>query len=109
MTQRLAKLNYRDTGFLSNATPEERDKTIALSMYYQIGSYDPSNKFAVNYRNKDVLQLYKTYAEEKMIKTNALIEICNYIHNIEERMTLEKEKANDKDKNKIKNENKNKT
>ena len=109
MTQRLAKLNYRDTGFLSNATREERDKTIALSMYYEIGSYDPSNKFVVNYRNKDVLQLYKTYAEQKMIKTNALIEICNYIHNIEERMTLEKEKANDKDKNKVKNENKNKT
>ena len=44
-----------------------------------------------------------------MIKTNALIEIYNYIHDIEERMTLEKEKANDKDKNKVKNENKNKT
>ena len=102
MTQRLAKLNYRDTGFLSNATPEERDKTIALSMYYQIGSYDPSNKFAVNYRNKDVLQLYKTYAEEKMIKTNALIEICNYIHDIEEHMTLEKEKVIIKIKIKIK-------
>ena len=26
MTQKLAKLNYRDTGFLSNATNEERNK-----------------------------------------------------------------------------------
>ena len=33
MTQRLEKLNYRDTGFLSNATDEERTQIIALSMY----------------------------------------------------------------------------
>ena len=109
MTQRLAKLNYRGTGFLSNATPEERNKIIALSMYYQIGRYDPSSKFVVNYRNKDVLQLYKKYTEKKMIKTNALIEIYNHIHDIEERMTLEKEKANNKERTKDKNKKKKKT
>ena len=102
MTQRLAKLNYRDTGFLSNATPEERNKIIALSMYYQIGRYDPSSKFVVNYRNKDVLQLYKKYTEKKMIKINAFIEIYNHIHDIEEHMTLEKEKVIIKIKIKIK-------
>ena len=45
MTQRLAKLNYRETGFLSNATDEERKRIIALPMYYQIGKLDPSNPF----------------------------------------------------------------
>ena len=30
MTQRLAKFNYRDTSFLSNATPKESNKIIAL-------------------------------------------------------------------------------
>ena len=79
MTQRLTKLNYRDTGFLSNATPEERNK-IALSIYYQIGRYDPSNKFVVNYRKKDVLQLYREYTEEKMIITNSLIQIYAYLY-----------------------------
>ena len=79
MTQRLTKLNYRDTGFLSNATPEERNK-ISLSIYYQIGRYDPSNKFVVNYRKKDVLQLYREYTEEKMIITNSLIQIYAYLY-----------------------------
>ena len=45
MTQKLAKLNFRDTGFLSNATQEEKNRTIALAMYYQIGRLDPSNTF----------------------------------------------------------------
>ena len=39
MTQRLAKLNYRDTGFLSNATDEERKRIIALLMDYQQASW----------------------------------------------------------------------
>ena len=45
MTQRLAKLNYRDTGFLSNVTDERRQQVIALLMYYQIGKFDPPNQF----------------------------------------------------------------
>lgn len=36
MTQKLAKLNFRDTGFPSNATTEEKNSIIALSMYYQL-------------------------------------------------------------------------
>ena len=45
MTQKLAKLNFRETGFLSNATQDERNRIIALAMYYQIGRFDPSNTF----------------------------------------------------------------
>ena len=45
MTQKLAKLNFRETGFLSNATQDERNRIIALAMYYQIGRLDPSNTF----------------------------------------------------------------
>ena len=59
MTKKLAKLNYRDTGFLSNATAKKKNDVISLSMYYHIGKYDPSNQFIVNYRNKDNLELFK--------------------------------------------------
>ena len=64
MTQKLAKFNYRDTGFLINATADEKNQIIALSMYYKIGRYDPSNKFITTYSNKDVLELYKQYTQK---------------------------------------------
>ena len=57
MIQGLAKLNFTDTGFLSNGITEERNRTIALSMYYQLRRLDPSNKFVTEYRSKDILQL----------------------------------------------------
>ena len=49
MTHKLAKMSYRDTGFLNNAIEEERKQIIGLSINYQIGRYDPSNIFIVNY------------------------------------------------------------
>ena len=90
MTQKLAKFNYRDTGFLVNATADERNQIIALSMYYQIGRYDPSNKFITTYSNKDVLELYKQYTQKIIIKTNALITIYTYIYEIEQHVKLNK-------------------
>ena len=40
MTQKLAKLIFRDTGFLTNATKEEKNCIIALRIYYQIRRFD---------------------------------------------------------------------
>ena len=37
MTQKLATPNYRDNGFLINATNEERNKIMAHAMHYQLG------------------------------------------------------------------------
>ena len=68
MTQKLAKSNYRDTRFLSNATANEKNKKIILSMYQQTGRFDPSNKFIVNYRNKDIINIVKQYMLEKLHK-----------------------------------------
>ena len=75
MTEKLATISYRDTGFLTNATKDERNCIIALSMYYQIGRFDPSNTFLKTYSNKEVLKLVKTYTEQKLLKTNALVQI----------------------------------
>lgn len=75
MTEKLAKLSYGDTGFLTNATKDERNQIIVLSMYYQIGRFDPSNTFLKNYSNKEVLKLANMYTEQKLLKTNALVQI----------------------------------
>lgn len=99
MTQKLAKLNYRDTGFLSNATTGEREKIIALWMYYQIGRFDPSNQFIRTYRNKNIISMVKQYTIEKLHKKNALTNIFMYIYAIEERME-KKNINNDNVKNK---------
>ena len=99
MTQKLAKLNYRDTRFLSNATTGEREKIIALSMYYQIGRFDPSNQFICTYRKKNIINMVKQYTIEKLHKTNTLTNIFMYIHAIEERME-KKNINNDNVKNK---------
>lgn len=75
MTEKLAKLSYRDTGFLTNPTKDERNHIIALTMYYQIGCFNPSNTSLKNYSNKEVLKLARTYTEQKLLKTNSLVQI----------------------------------
>ena len=74
MTEKLATMSYRDTSFLTDATKDERNRIIALSMYYQIGRFNPSNTFLKTYSNKEVLKLVKTYTEQKLLKTNALVQ-----------------------------------
>ena len=93
MTKKLAKLNYRDTGFLSNATKDEKNRMIALSIYYQTGRFDPSKAFIKNYRNKDIIKLFKNYTEEKLLKTNTLTQIYIYTSQVEEHMKLDKTKS----------------
>ena len=41
MTQKLAKLNFRDTAFLSNATQDEKIKIMTLSMYIKSDAFTP--------------------------------------------------------------------
>lgn len=65
-------------------------------MYYQIGRYDPFNAFIVNYRNRNIIKLLKKYTEEKLPKTNALIQIYIYINQIEGRTKLDKTKNKNK-------------
>ena len=99
LTQKLAKLNYRDTGFLSNGTEEERKRIIALSMYYQLGKFDSSNQFIRTYRDRTIINFVKQYTIEKLHKMNALTNIYLYIHATQQ--SMEQDKINkDKDKHK---------
>ena len=93
-------MNFRDTGFLANATNEEQSNITAHAMYYQLGRYDTSNQFIKNYRNKDILELYKEISKTKLFLTNTLIKIYITVHTIEERMKLNRTKNNNKNKNK---------
>ena len=68
-------------------------------MYYQLGQFEPWNQFIKNYRNKDILQIFRDTTEVKLIKMNALIKIYIHLHNIEEPITLNKSENNDKNKN----------
>ena len=92
MTEKLARSSYRDTGFLFNATKDEKNRIIAWSMYYQIGYFDPPNTFIKNYSNKDVLRLVRTNTEKNLLKTNAVIQIFIYINQIDKLMELTKSK-----------------
>ena len=69
MTQKFVKLKFRDTGFLSIATQDEKIRIMALSMYYQVGRFHPSNTFIKNYRNKDIIKFVRQYTEQKLLKT----------------------------------------
>ena len=92
-------MRYRDTGFLNNATVEERKQIIGLSKYYQIGRYDPSNILMVNYKNKDIINLVKLHTRNRLHKELVLTKIYMYLYDIEPRMVTTN--AN-KDKNKNK-------
>lgn len=84
MATQLQTTNFCDTGFLNNATEEEKPTIIALSMYQRLGSSDPSNTYAEMYRNKDIIHLYRKTPEEKQTKTNTLLKIYSIIHLLEE-------------------------
>ena len=93
MTQKLAKLNYRDTGFVSNATTDEKQQIIALSLYYELGKFDPSNQFIRTYKDKTIINMVRQYTEQKLHKMDALTIIYMNIHAIEEQMEQNKNKA----------------
>ena len=85
-------MSFVDTGCFINATTEEKENMTALSMYYALGKYDPSYKHIQNYRNKNIIKLYKTITESKLIKTSTLFRIYQYLHTINKR--IDKNKTN---------------
>lgn len=97
-------MNFVDTGCFINATKEEKENMIALSMQYTLGKYDPSNKFTRMCRNKNVISIYKTITEAKATKTNILSRIYQYIYIYDINKRIHKNKVNN-----INNNNKTKT
>ena len=78
------KMNFLDTGTLTNAYEFEKHSIIALAMYYKLKRYDSSDKFAQTYKYKRVLQIYKMTSEEKLDMKHSLDKICASLHNIKD-------------------------
>ena len=74
------KMNFLDTGTLTNAYEFEKHSIIALAIYYKPGRHDPSKKFVQTYKNKRVLQIYKMTSEEKLDMKHALQKFYAYLH-----------------------------
>ena len=74
-------------------------------MYYKLGRYEPSDKFIIAYRNKEILKQYKIISEEWLDMKHALYKIYGYLHNINERTkpVNKLNKNNEKNKNNINN------
>ena len=83
LTTQLQQTSFCDIGKLTNATKEERDKIIALSMYDRLGPYDPSNEYLKNYKHKDVIERYKAISMKRPTKNNTLLELYHIIQTIE--------------------------
>ena len=67
--------SFCDIRTLSKATNDEGVTILALSMYHRLGLFDPSNKYVIDYKNKNILNKYKKISEERPTKTNTLLEI----------------------------------
>ena len=103
MATQLQITNFCYTGSLHNATEEEKYTVIALSMYHRIGNYNPSNKYIINYKNKDILNIYKNISDERMTETNTLLKIFDVIHKLEIRVEQQnKDENKHKSKSKVK-------
>ena len=81
----LHKRSFIDTGCLINATKTEKERLLALAMYYCLGKYDPSDQYTQTYRNRTIINIYKKFTEEMITKTNTLLEIYQYIYIISTR------------------------
>ena len=86
LATRLHKRSFIDTGCLINATNTEKERLLALAMYYCLGKYDPSDKYIPTYRKRTITNIYKKITEEKITKTSTLLEIYQYIYNKNKRV-----------------------
>ena len=71
LATRLHKRSFIDTGCLKNETKTKKERSLALAMY-DLGQYDPSDKYTQTYRNKTVINIYKKITEEKLTKMNTI-------------------------------------
>ena len=81
----LKKMNFLDTGTLTNAYEFEKHSIMDLVMYYKLGRHDHSDKFVQTYKNKRALEIYKMTSEERLHMKHGLYKIYAYLHSIKDR------------------------
>ena len=98
LATQLQTTSFRDVGNLNNATTDERIKIIALSMYYNLGTFDPSNEHIEKYKGKILLDKYKQISDIKLTKTNISLRLYESINIIKLRMDKSKDKRKNNNK-----------
>lgn len=99
-TTQLQAINFCDTDNLNTATKQEKTKIIILSMYNRLETFHPSNEFIRNYKHKDILNKYKQISEERLMKSNTLLELYDTLQGLEIRLEQIKIKNKNEGKNK---------
>lgn len=69
-------------------------------MYNRSETFHPSNEFIRNYKHKDILNKYKQISEERLMKSNTLLELYDTLQGLEIRLEQIKIKNKNEGKNK---------
>ena len=62
----LHRYNFRDVDKLQNLNTDKRRRIISKAMFIELGDYDPSNEYIVNYSNSKTIRLYRKLTEKRI-------------------------------------------
>ena len=66
----LHKNSFCDIGRLDKLPPSKRRKIVAKAMLLELGPYDPSDEFVMNYKDKLTVDIYRRLAQLNLDKNN---------------------------------------
>ena len=66
----LHKYNFCDLGRMEKITPSKRRKIMTKAMLLELEPHDPSDNFIINYKDTNILEIYKKLTELKLDKIN---------------------------------------
>ena len=77
----LHKRNFRDVDKLKNINMDKKRRIISKAMSIELGDYDPSNEYIVNYSDAKTVRLYRTLTENKIDVETLYQQIQNQLNN----------------------------
>lgn len=66
MTTHLQRMKFRDISCLNNATTKEKEKILALSMYYKLRRYGPLDRYVQTYETYIAKSQKKNYQQQTL-------------------------------------------
>lgn len=63
--------DFFDLGRMVKTAPSKRRKILAKAILLELGPYDPSDDFVINYKGTEIIELYKKLTEMKLDKTTS--------------------------------------
>ena len=77
----LHKRNFRDVDKLKNINMDKKRRIISKAMSIELGDYDPSNEYIVNYSDAKTVRLYRKLTENKIDVETLYQQIHNQLNN----------------------------